>query len=158
VSFSHLERGHLDRYRGFADAMKKAGKDAPVCVQCNEATYDVGKSAARRLLSPLERPTAVIVTNEDIAVGFHSEVRAMKFKIPEDLSVIAFEETDKLALLETPITAMRTPAYNMGIESVKMLRSMIAPPDKKSVQAQGEYQTNHLAIPLVARQSTARLA
>lgn len=155
VSFSHRDHGHLDRYRGFVGAMGDLRGNKPLCIQCNEATYEAGRSAARRLLSPLERPTAVIVTNEDIAAGFHAEARIMGFSLPEDLSLIAFEETDKLSLLDAPITAMQTPAYNMGVEAVTMLRAMISSDHREKGKAEAEYTTKHLSIPLVARRSTA---
>lgn len=157
ISFNHLDHGHLDRYRGFASALEKAGKPRPACIECNDAIYEAGKSAARQLLSPIEHPSAVIITNEDIAAGFQAEARAMGFSIPKDLSLIAFEETDKLALLDTPITAMQTPAYNMGIEAVKMLRAMITPPGKRPEKAANASSTRHMSIPLVARHSTAIL-
>jgi LacI family transcriptional regulator len=155
ISFSHLDLGHRERYQGFAQAMKGAGGKPPVCIQCDEATGDMGRSAARRLLSPIERPSAVIVTNEDIAAGFQAEARAMKFSIPGDLSLIAFEETDKLALLDTPVTAMQTPAYNMGVEAVRMLRSTSLPSGKRTRGSQARFATKLLPIPLLARHSTA---
>jgi DNA-binding LacI/PurR family transcriptional regulator len=155
VSFSHLDHSHFDRYRGFAATMGLAGTKELVCIQCNDATYEAGRSAARRLLSPLERPDAVIVTNEDLAVGFQAEARAMNFSIPTDLSVIAFEDTDKLSLLDTPITVMQVPSYNMGVEAVRMLRSTIAAAGKKTSKSAPGVLTKHLTIPLVVRFSTA---
>jgi len=155
VSFSHLDHAHFDRYRGFAEAMGLAGAKEPACVQCNTDTYETGRSAARRLLSPLERPSAVIVTNENIAVGFQAEARAMNFSIPGDLSLIAFEDTDKLSLLDTPMTAMQAPAYEMGVEAVRMLRSTIAAAGKKAPKSEPVSLTKHLAIPLAVRYSTA---
>jgi DNA-binding LacI/PurR family transcriptional regulator len=155
VSFSHRDHAHLDRYRGFAEAMALAGMKEPLCIQCNDDTCEEGRSAARRLLSPLERPGAVIVTNENIAVGFQAEARAMKFSIPDDLSLMAFEDTDKLSLLDTPMTVMQAPAYEMGIEAVRMLRSTIAAAGKKSSNSGSGCLTKHLAIPLVVRYSTA---
>lgn len=155
VSFSHVDHGHFDRFRGFAEAMERAGHKPPTCIECTDATYDAGRSAARRLLSPLERPSAVILTNEDLAAGFQAEAKAMHFSIPKDLSLIAFEEADKLSLLDTPITAMQTPAYTMGVEAVKMLRSIISAPEKSSAKVQAEYLTKHMPISLVVRHSTA---
>ncbi len=157
VSFSHLDHGHLERYRGFADAMEQATKQKPICLQCNDATYDAGKSAARHLLSPFERPTAVVVTNEDLAAGFQAEAKAMGFSIPQDLSLIAFEETDKLSLLDTPMTAMQTPAYTMGIEAVKMLRDEISRTGKGATRSAANYAPKHIPIPLIARHSTAAI-
>lgn len=157
VSFSHLDRGHLDRYQGFAEAIEQATNEKPFCLQCNDATYEAGKSAALQLLSPLERPTAIVITNEDLAAGFQAEAKAMGLSIPNDLSLIAFAETDKLSLLDTPITAMQTPAYTMGIEAVKMLCTSISGGKKSASKSPVNYMTKHIPIPLVARHSTAAI-
>ncbi len=154
VSFSHVDQGHCDRYQGFAEAITKTNSKKPICLQCNDATYDAGKSAARHLLSPLERPTAVIITNEDIAAGFQAEAKRMGVSIPRDLSLIAFEETDKLSLLDTPLTSMQTPAYLMGIESVKMLKTLIVSDKKSTRPLVLTYTAKHMTLPLIARHST----
>jgi DNA-binding LacI/PurR family transcriptional regulator len=154
VSFSHLDHGHLDRYRGFAETMVQAGLETPPCLQTNQALFEDGKSAARQLLSPRERPTAVIVTNEDLAAGFQAEAKGMGISIPKDLSILAFEETQKLSLMEPAITAMQTPAYLMGIEAVKMLHGMLTV-EKKSQESAS--MTKHINIPLVVRHSTAAI-
>jgi LacI family transcriptional regulator len=154
VSFSHVDLGHLERYRGFEEVMMAQTHEKPVCIQCSDSTAEAGRAAARQLLSPRERPTAVIVTNEEIATGFQSEVKAMGLSLSKDVSMIAFEETDILSLLDVPITAMQTPAYNMGVEAVNMLFSLISAKPKQS----GENLTKHLKISLVARYSAAVLA
>ncbi|XHR31185.1 MAG: LacI family DNA-binding transcriptional regulator [Chthoniobacteraceae bacterium] len=152
VSFSHLDQGHLDRYRGFESAMSGIGSDKPFCIQCNEATYEAGKSAARQLLSPHEKPSAVIITNEELAAGFQAETKAMGISVPRDISLLAFEETESLTLLDPPITAMQTPAYTMGVEAVKMLRAMV---NAKQKTVRKNSVSKHITISLVARHSTA---
>lgn len=157
VSFSHAEPGHRARYQGFEEAMMAETQQKPVCIQCMRGTYDSGRFAARQLLSPIEKPTAVIVTNEEIAVGFQAEVKAMGFSMPKDLSVIAFEETDILSLLDVPITAMRTPAYEMGVEAVTKLSAIVAGTTPPPPPPDEEGQNKHLEISLIARYSTAAL-
>ena len=164
VSFSHQDRDHLDRFKGYAQAMAQAGREPRPCVECFSATYEEGRSAARRLLGPRDRPTAVIVTNEELAVGFQAESKLLGFGIPQDLSLIAFEETEKLAHLDTALTAMRTPAYRLGAEALKMLQSMSARPHAGGpgkglpATAPGDPLTRHLPITLLVRHSTAALA
>ncbi len=157
VSFSHQDRDHLDRYKGYVEAMRRAGREPRPCVECYNATYEEGRSAARRLLSPRDRPTAILVTNEDMAVGFQAEIKLMGFSIPGDVSLIAFEETEKLSFLDTSITAMRTPAYSMGAEAVKMLQGMVLTPPPSSVKALSNNLTKHLPITLLVRHSTAAI-
>ncbi len=131
VSFKHADHGHQQRHAGYLDALAEKGPHTGACspAQCIETettNIEEGRAAARRLLSLPERPTAVIVTNEDLAVGFQLEAREMGLRIPDDLSIMAFEETDKTAYLDTPMTAMRIPAHTMGTEAARMLFSMLS--------------------------------
>jgi LacI family transcriptional regulator len=158
VSFNHLEHGHRDRYQGFSEVIEGAIQKKPPCLQCNDSSYEAGGSAARQLLSPLDRPTAVVITNEELALGFQAEAKRMGFTIPQDISLIAFEETEKLSLLSTPLTAMQTSAYIMGLESVKMLQSMISGNTKIGGDSQADYMTKRIPIPLIARHSTASIS
>lgn len=155
VSFKHLDHGHAQRYAGYAEALKaRKGMAAPNCIEFETTSTENGRSAARRLLSLPDRPSAVIVTNEDLAAGFQQEARDMGLRIPHDLSIIGFEETEKLAFLDTPMTAMRIPAHSMGIEATKMVFSMLG--DTDAAQRKPEpVQTVHTPISLIVRRSTA---
>ncbi len=158
VSFNHLEHGHRDRYQGFSEVIEGTIQKKPACLQYNDSTYEDGVSAARQLLSPLDRPTAVVITTEELALGFQAETKRMGFSIPRDISIIAFEESDKLSLFDIPITAMQIPAYVMGLESVKMLRATISDHTKIGVDSQANYMMKRIPIPLIARHSTAAIA
>lgn len=164
VSFRHWDHGHHQRYQGYREVMQEAGAaDKINCVEVDAATVENGRSAARRLLCLPERATAVIVTNEDMAVGFQAEAEAMGLEVPRDLSVIGFEETERLAYLKTPTTAMRIPAHAMGVEATRMLFSQLRDTGELgSRQAHARRgdpasmlaQTVHLPISLVARHTT----
>ncbi|AHF90043.1 transcriptional regulator [Opitutaceae bacterium TAV5] len=162
VSFKHADHGHRQRYAGYAEALKETRRSdlAPAqCIEMDTTTIEEGRSAARRLLSLPERPTAVIVTNEDLAVGFQLEAREMGLSIPDDLSIVAFEETEKTAFLDTPMTAMRIPAHTMGTEAAKMLFSMLNSEEstarRPAIQAAASCQTVTLPLSLIVRRSTA---
>lgn len=155
VSFSHADHGHEQRYRGYADALKKARPtQTPACLQFDTASQDMGVAAARRLFSSPDRPTAVIVTNEQIALGLQREAKHMGFSIPEDFSVIGFEEDDSLENLDTPLTGMQTPAYEMGVAAVQMLLKE----QDSSKGAPSKFQARRLPLSLIARRSTRALA
>lgn len=158
VSFKHIDHGHEQRHAGYAEAMK-AVRDAakPQCIEFDTATIDSGRSAARRLLGLPERPTAVIVTNEDLAVGFQIEARDMGLQIPRDVSLIGFEETEKLSYLDTPMTAMRIPAHAMGTEAARMIFSLIGEEESARGKKPAAIRTVHTPISLIVRHSTAAL-
>jgi len=163
VSFRHWDHGHHQRYLGYHEVMQREGvADHAQCVEADAATVENGRSAARRLLSLPDRPTAVIVTNEDMAVGFQSEAEAMGVDVPRGLSIIGFEETERLAYLKTPMTAMRIPAHAMGMEATRMLFSQLREEatrpgavSKRQENVAPVAQIVHLPISLVARHTTA---
>ncbi|MFA6960942.1 MAG: LacI family DNA-binding transcriptional regulator [Opitutaceae bacterium] len=158
VSFKHIDHGHEQRFAGYAEAMK-AVRDAakPQCIEFDTATIDSGRSAARRLLGLLDRPTAVIVTNEDLAIGFQIEAREMGLHLPRDLSLIGFEETEKLSYLDTPMTAMRIPAHAMGTEAARMIFSLIGEAELARNKKPADIRTVHTPISLIVRHSTAAI-
>lgn len=154
ISFSHDDHGHAQRACGYVDTLKKANlKQRPICLEYKDATQSAGAEGARRLFSQPDRPTAVIVTNEQLTLGFQNEVKQMGFSIPQDVSVIGFEEDAILENLDTPLTAIRIPAYEMGVESVKMILKEIENDDDEPSIANSQ----NLSPVLVARRSTRAL-
>ncbi|OAM91230.1 LacI family transcriptional regulator [Termitidicoccus mucosus] len=156
VSFKHVDHGHQQRFAGYAAALRdEVDANPPVCVEVDSATVEDGRSAARRLLSLPDRPTAAIITNEDLAVGFQSEARNMDIRVPRDLSIIGFEESDTLAYLDTPMTAMHIPAQAMGMEAAKMVFGQMTSKSEDTGQKTPiPTHSIHLPISLVARHST----
>src|SRR5690606_12312711 len=82
-----------------------------------ECPYDwaTARQAARALLKNSSRPTAIICGNDVLALGVLSEIRAMKFAVPQDLSVVGFDDLDISSHLDPPLTTMRVPSREIGI-------------------------------------------
>lgn len=151
VSFNHADHGHEQRYRGYVDALRNISPNtSPLCLQFDDARQELGVAAARRLFSTADRPTAVIITNEQLALGFQREAKHMGFSIPDDFSIIGFEEDDSFENLDTPLTGMQIPAYQMGLEAVKMLMLEQTELEKHTAK----YQARHLPLTLIPRRST----
>lgn len=154
ISFSHEDHGHAQRAQGYIDALHQAyPKQKPLCLQFNDATQAAGAEGARQLLSSPERPTAIIITNEMLTLGAQREIKEMGFNIPRDISLIGFEETNSLENLDTPLTALKTPAYEMGAGAVEMLLQ------ETDGETPGltDNKVRHLPLPLIARRSTLSL-
>jgi DNA-binding LacI/PurR family transcriptional regulator len=84
-----------ERLDGFEAALGKAKISlAPECVQ--EARFDLesGQKAAGRLLRILPRPTAIVATNDLMALGALSAVREAGLFGPQDISIISFDGLD----------------------------------------------------------------
>lgn len=155
VSFDITDRSHHEIHSGYMEAMRKAGlTENAKHVQFSNDLTDSGRSAALQLLSPHERPTGVVISNDNLAAGFISESKNMGLSIPRDLSVIAFESATTLSLSEPALTVMQSPLYACGAEGLKLLLRQI---DEKKDEADSveSYTTTPLPIPLIVRHSTA---
>lgn len=156
VSFDLSDGGHRDIHRGFMETMREAGLEAQAQhIQFRDDLPQSGRSAALRLLQPHERPTAVIISNEDLANGFLAETRAMGLQIPKDVSIIAFENAYSFDMTSPALTVMQTPVYTAGMEAVKMLDAQMKQDHGGYASTKSDSSTVTLPVPLVVRHSTA---
>jgi LacI family transcriptional regulator len=154
VSFSHSDSGHAQRHAGYVAALKAAlPKKDTVCIQFDSIDQGNGASVARRLFSGRNKPTAVIITSEELALGFQREIRAMGISVPNELSIIGFEDGTSLTNLDTPLTVMQIPSYELGCEAAAMLFREL--PDMDNARNPEACSSKHLTIPLMVRRSTA---
>ena len=121
-----LESARL-REAGFRRAMADAG--APV----DEALVRVGgyrpetaEGPARELLKHAERPTAVFAANDLSAIATMDVARALGLAVPEDLSVIGFDNVPESALASPPLTTISQPLQRMGATALLLLVDLIA--------------------------------
>lgn len=88
---------------------------------------DGGFQAMSALLSlPLEeRPTGVIAYNDLMALGALQAVRAYKLRIPEDVSIVGFDDIAMACHANPPLTTVSQPKYKMGRVAMRILRELI---------------------------------
>jgi LacI family xylobiose transport system transcriptional regulator len=110
-----------------------------------------GERAGTVLLSLDEPPTAVVTSNDLQALGVYQAARAMGVRIPEDLSVVGFDDVPFAQWAGPPLTTVRQPLRDMGMTAVEMVVALAA--DEPLRQSRVE-----LATMLVVRQSTTRLS
>jgi len=112
------------RERGYRRAMEEGGRAVDeawvVSAPPNEAG---GREAIARLLAvrSVVRPTAVFAASLLGAIGVLAGIRDAGFTVPDDISVIAFNEHPLAAHLSPPLTTIRMPNHRMGMEAVRML-------------------------------------
>ena len=153
ISFVSGERGSLitqDRERGFADAMTQAGiAGAAQRIVHSELSIQGGVAAAHRLFGGEDRPTALFCANDDIALGIMSVAPRFGLKIPEDVSVMGFDDTPYAATANPPLSTVAQPAREIGERTARLLLRALDTPG-----APAEL-TEILPHRLVIRQSTA---
>jgi LacI family repressor for deo operon, udp, cdd, tsx, nupC, and nupG len=104
-----------ERLSGYREALEAAGLDANQQVMRGGGfRFEDGVAAAAEFLSLEERPTAVFAAADDVAIGFIRTLRDEGIRIPEDVSVVGFDDIDHASVIEPPLTTMRQPRAELG--------------------------------------------
>ena len=112
--------------------------------------YVSGYEAARQLLALADPPTAVFACNDLMAVGVISAVTELGLRVPQDLSVVGFDDVRLASFTNPPLTTIAQPKYEIGVIATEMLLARA-----QNIDAPTRLQ--RLDTELVIRQSTAPL-
>lgn len=104
-----------DRQLGYRDAMSKALLDIEKgWIVDGRLTIDGARKATRDLLAHESRPTAIFCANDEMAIGCIHEIKAAGLSVPDDVSVIGFDDILYAKVLDPPLTTIRQPAKDIG--------------------------------------------
>jgi len=92
------------------------------------STIDEGKQMALELLKQPEKITAVICVNNLLAVGCLRAFSQQKIKVPEDISLITFDEYPFAKFTDPPLTTISIDVHDLGVRAGKLLISKIKKP------------------------------
>ncbi|MBB4683506.1 LacI family DNA-binding transcriptional regulator [Amycolatopsis jiangsuensis] len=110
------------RLAGFREACQAAGLVVrPECVREGFLGTAGGYTAMCEVLDLDVRPTAVFSFNNVLAIGALQAVRERGVRIPADLSLVTFDDTDLFPFVDPPITAIEQPAYEIGAQAGTLL-------------------------------------
>ena len=137
------------RRRGYRAALASAGILPDPALEV-EAIPEIepGREAAETLLGLPDRPTAIFAFNDNIAIGAIKAARARGLRVPEDLSIVGFDDVEGATIVSPELTTVRQPLAEMGRTAVSLLNRLL----------EGQrFETLHveLATRLVVRASTA---
>lgn len=138
-----------NRLVGYASALAEIGilLDPGLVRHVEEPTADHGHRAALSLLDHPQPPTAVVAFNDKTAAGALRAARSRGLRVPEDLSVTGFDDSE-LASSTTPLlTSARQPLEEMGRMAVSLLMRLVSGHAVDTLHVE-------LATPLVVREST----
>jgi LacI family transcriptional regulator len=139
------------REAGYRAALDAAGIPFdPDLVQAGAFTAESSIEPARRLLGLDDRPTAVFGANDLSAIEVEHVACELGLSVPDDLSVIGFDNIPESALAETPLTTIDQSIQEQGITAVRLLIDLI---DGREPTAGASRRT--LPTSLVVRRSTA---
>lgn len=148
-------RGDLEsamlREQGYREALEAAGVPfADSLVRAGGYDADLSALAARELLTGPQRPTAVFAANDVTAIATIEVALALGLRVPEDVSVVGFDNIPESALCTPPLTTVNQPIRTMGERAVELLIRLI-----REQPVERTHLT--LATELVVRGSTAPL-
>jgi LacI family transcriptional regulator len=137
------------RMHGYRAAMEAEGAPVPdPYVRTGHFRYDDGVSLGALVLDLPEPPTAIFAASDETAAGVIEAARARGLRIPDDLSVVGFDDTQVARFASPPLTTVRQPLREMGGVALRTALRLAA----------GEKLESHhveLATELVVRSSTA---
>jgi LacI family transcriptional regulator len=116
-------RSAYERQTGFMNALKKNGVTVPKDMIVEGAyTYESGVVCAEMLLARKPRPTAIFASNDEMAAGVYKAADRLGLKIPDDLSVVGFDDSPLSSRLLPALTTIRLPIRDMGrLAAAKLL-------------------------------------
>ena len=137
------------RMHGYRGAMEAAGAPVPDgYVRTGRFSYEHGIAGGAALLDLPQPPTAVFAGSDETAAGVIEAARVRGLRVPEDLSVVGFDDTQLARFCAPPLTTVRQPLQEMGGVALRTALRLVA----------GEKLDSHhveLATQLVRRHSTA---
>lgn len=119
------------RFGGIESAMREAGRkvDEDVVLQ-GDFTYVSGMERAAEMLSMDTPPTAIIASNDDMAAGAIAAAHRAGLRVPEDISIVGFDDTQNASSIWPPLTTVRQPIREMARAAIEILASNGAPSAK----------------------------
>ena len=136
-----------ERNQGFIEALRDLGLTL-VSDWVIPAGFhpDAGLQAGRKLLAQKNLPTAVCCANDEVAIGFYRACKEAKVRIPDDISVIGFDNTPMTSLIEPNLTTIQQPIDQMSRYAADSLINLI--------EGIGAYDSRRFETTLVERNST----
>jgi len=111
-----------DRVDGFLEALEQVGVPDPAAFVHLNAREEGVEPLARRLLEDSRHGiTAVVASDSLIALGVFRAARALGRSIPDDLSLVGFDDADWTAVTTPAITVMAQPIHEIGAEAARLL-------------------------------------
>lgn len=150
---TYPSKGHNDaqvRHQTLQARLRAEGLEPGPSVE-GDFTIQSGYQAAQEIVDRREPFTALLVGNDRMALGAMRALRERGLRIPEDVSIVGFDDMMEAAYFEPPLTTVRQDLESLARESIEYLTSLITMPSNTVHQ-------RVLYPELIVRKSTCRLA
>jgi LacI family transcriptional regulator len=137
------------RMHGYRAAMEASGLPVPKgFVRSGGFVFEDGLAGGAAVLDLAQRPTAVFAGSDEVALGVIEAARVRGLRVPENLSIVGFDDTQVASMASPPLTTVRQPLREMGRVAVRTASRLAAGETIDSYHVE-------LATELVVRASTA---
>lgn len=136
LSLGHRRIGHItgrldlfsanERLQGYKDSLAAAGIPYdPELVAIGDYTPEIGEKCAYDLLTLPHPPTAIFAANDASALGVYHTAEMLGLRIPQDLSVVGFDNIHESAFMIPPLTTVDQFLVDMGVIATEMIVKLI---------------------------------
>lgn len=142
-------RSARERLDGYREALRTRGleDDSLLVENCPDWRLESGREAARRLLDAGPPFTALFAQSDLFALGAISEIRSRGLIVPDDVSVVGYDDIPVAQYLDPPLTTMSQPMRDVGVLAVRLVVAQLGVDG-----ATRDEQSRHLLrAPLVPR-------
>lgn len=133
------------RVQGYHRALSEAGQRMRV-VYADETTIESGAAAFQQIIEDVPQLTAICAVNDSMALGAIRAARAAGMRVPEEMSVIGFDNISWATLNDPPLTTLDIPKQQMGAEAARRLIMLL---DTDGADIQPTHLT--IAVQLIKR-------
>lgn len=145
------QHGNLsDRTRGFVQALLAAPQPVAPIVLYGAFTFEGGRELTTQLLEEHPDVTAIFAANDVMACGAVRAILDRGLGIPEDLSLIGFDNIQFSSIIHPPLTTIHQPKYEMGQAAVEILLRLARDKTRRTPESRV------LGVELIERQSCRR--
>lgn len=115
------------RLQGYVQALRRCGITVdPHYIARGNFTFEAGSTALEQLLALLQPPTAVFCHSDIMALGALSYAKRRGLKIPDDLSIIGFDNISLAEFCDPPLTTVSQPRFDIGREAMLLLLNQLS--------------------------------
>ncbi len=140
----------VDRLNGYKDALEQVGIPFdPRLVREGDWYQRSGFDNSMSLLQLRKRPTAIVASSDNMAIGAIDAVKELDLQVPGDISVVGFNDIPNAKNTRPPLTTVRVPMEHMGSVAMELLVDLIEGRSRMLNRIE-------VAVELIVRESTAR--
>jgi LacI family transcriptional regulator len=122
----HEPKNMFKKLRGYQRALQDFGipYNEELVVE-GDYTYDSGIEAIEKLLEVADRPTAILVGSDEMALGVVHGAEDKGYKVPEDFEVITSDNTRLSLMVRPQLTTIVQPLYDIGAVAMRLLTKLM---------------------------------